>query len=380
MATGRVPTTANSPLTAKGDLFGYSTTQARVPVGNDGETIVADSSTSTGLRWQGSMAAGKNLLINGAMQIWQRGTSFTSNSSATNYTADRWVGQSNAATTFSRQATGDTTNLPFIQYCLRIQRNSGATGTDWINVAYSAESADSIPFAGRTVTVSFYARKGANFNDGTAALYFSLLSGTGTDQNSLVGYTGSATVATINPTLTTTWQRFSVTGTVAATATELGINAAFRGAGTAGAADYWELTGVQVELGSVATAFDTATGTIQGELAACQRYYWRTGGSQIYQGLAFGVGYSSTQAAIILRFPVTMRAVPTTFDFSTLALQRDPSAPIYVVTAIANINGNSGGLDAVNLAVTATGQTAGTVAQLMTNNSTSAYIGIGAEL
>lgn len=52
MATGRVPTTANSPLTAKGDLFGYSTTQARVPVGNNGESLVADSSASTGLKWQ----------------------------------------------------------------------------------------------------------------------------------------------------------------------------------------------------------------------------------------------------------------------------------------------------------------------------------------
>jgi hypothetical protein len=39
MATGRVPTTANSPLTAKGDLFGYSTAPARLAVGNDGEQI-----------------------------------------------------------------------------------------------------------------------------------------------------------------------------------------------------------------------------------------------------------------------------------------------------------------------------------------------------
>jgi hypothetical protein len=51
MATGRVPTTANSPLTAKGDLFTYSTAPARLAVGNNGETIVADSSTSTGLKW-----------------------------------------------------------------------------------------------------------------------------------------------------------------------------------------------------------------------------------------------------------------------------------------------------------------------------------------
>jgi hypothetical protein len=55
MATGRVPTTANSPLTAKGDLFTYSTAPARLAVGNNGETIVADSSTATGLRYTVSL-------------------------------------------------------------------------------------------------------------------------------------------------------------------------------------------------------------------------------------------------------------------------------------------------------------------------------------
>ena len=51
MATGRVPTTANSPLTAKGDLFTYSTAPARLAVGNNGETLIADSTASTGLKW-----------------------------------------------------------------------------------------------------------------------------------------------------------------------------------------------------------------------------------------------------------------------------------------------------------------------------------------
>jgi hypothetical protein len=59
MATGRVPTTANSPLTAKGDLFTYSTAPARLAVGNNGESLVADSSTSTGLRYRSAAYSAK---------------------------------------------------------------------------------------------------------------------------------------------------------------------------------------------------------------------------------------------------------------------------------------------------------------------------------
>jgi hypothetical protein len=52
MATGRIPTTANSPLTAKGDLFTFSTGSAKLAVGSDGDTLVANSATATGLEWQ----------------------------------------------------------------------------------------------------------------------------------------------------------------------------------------------------------------------------------------------------------------------------------------------------------------------------------------
>jgi hypothetical protein len=65
MATGRVPTTANSPLTAKGDLFTYSTAPARLAVGNDGETIVADSSTATGLKWAAPASGGLKKITSG---------------------------------------------------------------------------------------------------------------------------------------------------------------------------------------------------------------------------------------------------------------------------------------------------------------------------
>src|SRR5207302_146808 len=41
----------SSPLTNKGDLFGFSTANARVPVGSDGQVLTADSAQPTGLRW-----------------------------------------------------------------------------------------------------------------------------------------------------------------------------------------------------------------------------------------------------------------------------------------------------------------------------------------
>jgi hypothetical protein len=59
MATGRVPTTANSPLTAKGDLFTYSTAPARLAVGTNGQSIVADSNAATGLAYIGGVYSAK---------------------------------------------------------------------------------------------------------------------------------------------------------------------------------------------------------------------------------------------------------------------------------------------------------------------------------
>ena len=221
--------------------------------------------------------AGKNKIINGDTNIWQRGTSIAVTSgSAQVYTADRWW-YANAASgmsgTVSRQATGDTTNLPFIQYCARVQRTAGNTSTLNQYFAQDIETINSIPFAGKTVTVSWYARKGADYSPTSSFLSYQVRSGTGTDQSMYSGYTGSTNLVNANVTLTTTWQRFTATVAVGSTATQLGVFFFTAPTGTAGANDYFEITGIQMEAGSIATPFQTATGTIQGELAACQRYF-----------------------------------------------------------------------------------------------------------
>jgi hypothetical protein len=279
-------------------------------VGNDGETLVADSSATTGLRYQS--AYNGNAVINSCTDVWQRGTSFTSAGFV--YTADRWQFYPQGASNrdVSRQNAGST--LPTIQYCARIGRQSANTATTAMYFGQNLESAQSYQFAGQAVTVSFYARKGANYSATSDALAFGLFSGTGTDQNVFSSYTGQATVISQNATLTTSWQRFSFTGTVASTATELAMYFVYTPTGTAGAADYYEVTGIQLELGSVATTIKRAGGTIQGELDACQRYYQRISGSSIQ--VATGMAEAPTDVIFPIRATPQLRVTATSIDFS----------------------------------------------------------------
>jgi hypothetical protein len=274
---------------------------------------------------QGS--AGKNRALNSSMNVWQRGTSIAQAQNTTAYTADRWTlaTYSNAASTVSRQVTGDTTNLPNIQYCARVQRNSGQTGTSGLNFFQSFESINSIPLAGKSVTISAYIRAGATYLSSGASVNFIAYSGTGTDQNVLVSYTSQGTVATVTPTLTANWQRITVTGTVPTTATELAVGFFIGSVGTAGATDYVEVTGVQLEAANSVSNYAPNGATYQAELAACQRYYQKSynQGVTVPTNSSFGGSITGPSTSTVLnqsygyiKFPVVMRIAPTVTTYS----------------------------------------------------------------
>jgi hypothetical protein len=320
MATGRVPTTANSPLTAKGDLFGYSTTQARVAVGNDGETLVADSSATTGLRYQANFAAGKNKIINGDMGVWQRGTSFTITGGINQFTADRFFTGSSITTTITRE-TFTPGSAPIAGYestfflQAAVAANSGAS--DYSITEQRIE--DVRQFAGQTMTFSFWAKAAS----GTPQIALEV------QQN--FGSGGSATVSTPAGavTLSTSWARYSftvavpsVSGKTIGTTSYLtcllwltgGSTWNTRASSIGNQTNTFSIWGVQAEASNTATAFQTATGTLQGELAACQRYYQRFSGSTVATGFAS----STTVAQFVLNHKVSLRNATVSLGQNTM--------------------------------------------------------------
>jgi hypothetical protein len=204
--------------------------------------------------------------------------------------------------------------------------------------------------------------------------------------NQNFGSGGSGTVTTtVNSAVATTtaWTRFSYSVAVpsisgktlgASSYLELSFNTAEFVAVTL---DLW---GVMVEAGSNVTAFQTATGTIQGELAACQRYYYRNSDSSTNYApfIPAAITVNTTQSDAYLPLPVTMRTKPSSVDFSNLQTYDYVAGAAYAISNV-TITGNSSPNIAVVTLTFATA-TAGRFIIVRGNNSSSAFLGFSAEL
>ena len=263
--------------------------------------------------------AGKNKIINGDFGINQR--AFTSNTASSSFNFDRWA-QSNIGGSFTvtpqifTLGSAPVTGYESKNFLRGIVASQSAAG-DLANYRQAIESVRT--FAGQTVTVSFWAQAGS----GTPKIgaTFLQLFGSGGSPSSAVTVNGQST------TISTSWARYSFTfsipsisGKTLGTANDdnLRLEIWLSGgstydtrSGTVGIQNNtFDIWGVQVEAGSKATPFQTATGSIQGELAACQRYYYLhasgTSGS-----ICNFLYFNATTATAILTFPVQMRVAPT---------------------------------------------------------------------
>ena len=249
----------------------------------------------------GTGFAFRNRIINGGFDVWQRATSH----SAIGYgSADRWQ-VFTSSTSLTR-----STDVPtgFIYSCLM-------TGTSVTNAQFSQriEALNCADLVGQPITVSFWAKS----TSGSSQLGVILHSANATDN-----FSGVTVINSQLYTLTSTWTRYSVTLTTSAPAAAAnGVQVLFYRNGTESSTTF--ITGVQLEVGSVATPFERRP--YGQELALCQRYFCKSSSLNVVpvNGAAYataGMFFSSVAGAYLttaaytpfMKFPVTMRTEPAT--------------------------------------------------------------------
>jgi hypothetical protein len=274
----------------------------------------------------------KNRIINGAMVIDQRrgGASFTPSNGGQQYSVDRWSVQFDTAVTSVQRVSDAPTGF---QNSLKVTITTATTsgqaficqnieGYNWADIMYGSASA-------KTVTASFWVKSSI---PGTYT--FAMEDNAGTRC-----YTATYVINTAN-----TWQYVTVTipgettGTNWQYTTGYGVTAIFDlGCASVGTPNTWnttdtkrasgavqlaltvgatfQVTGVQLEKGSIATPFDYRD--YGRELILCQRYYQVYGGVS-YAGIASGMlTNTNTKASIANIFNTVMRAAPA-LNFSSL--------------------------------------------------------------
>jgi len=361
-----------------------STDNVWYPIGVGAHQHTNAADTPAVMPYSTYAAAGKNKIINGDFGINQR--AFTSITTSYTVGFDRWRFEySGGTTTMSAQAftPGNAIGGYEPTNYLRVV-TSGMSGTnDYSLIQYAIEDARTL--AGQTVTLSFWAKAAS----GTPNIGIS-------GYQNFPGGNGFTNLPTNVITIGTTWNRYSVTFTmpsvsgktiIAGSATYLYIGVS-SGSGVSGVFgnvglqnntfDFW---GVQLEAGSTATAFQTATGTIQGELAACQRYYYRQTGTDTNTFLS-NAGYGSNNAQYVyatITNPVTMRTTPTVLDYANV---RFGDGTNFALPTILTISASAGGASQRSIQIYYS--TGGLVQYrpywITCNTNAAAYIGLGAEL
>ena len=277
----------------------------------------------------------RNIIINGAMTVSQRGTSFTDNGdvSANAYTLDRFKSErdTDGAATITQSGTSPDGFTSSLKYDITTADTSLAA-SQYAQITYKVEARDLRHLAygtsaAKTITLSFYVRsnKTGNYNfvyeqednGNKLSSHQYTINSADTWERKVITTTGD-TAGVINNdggagfkmkwglAYGSTFSSGSVTNGWSAQ------NNANFGAGQGvnlfdSTSNEWYLTGVQLEIGSVATPFEHRS--FADELRRCQRYFYKNTDRPV--GMFIPDAADTDQAYGFVRFPVPMRGAPT---------------------------------------------------------------------
>jgi hypothetical protein len=285
-------------------------------------------------------AGRRNLIINGAMQVAQRGTSSTA---LTGYNVcDRWQVNGavfNFTTTQNTLTSSDTPYQYGFRNSLKTENTSAGTGASSYQLIRQRIEAQNVAQSGwdytnstSYLTLSFWVKSSLagtyyyhiRTNDGTAQMFISSVTLSSNVWKKVeLSMPGNSNITINNDTgegLNLNW--YVHLGTTYSGSVTLDDWVTYDG--NAQTPDYtqdwgntlgatFELTGVQLEVGSVATPFEQRS--FVEELALCQRYHYRITGNEVVNatdgGFAVATNWDGHTFFITLDFPTQMRAGPS---------------------------------------------------------------------
>ena len=319
---------------AEADIADGAVTTAKIAAGAVVEADIASNAVTSGKLGTDVQLGYRNVVINGAMQVAQRGTSTASITTAGYYTADRFRLGLSSLGTWTQSVEADAPTGSGFRNSLKVlctTANASPATSDNATIAHRLEGQNLQQFlkgtaSAKSFALSFWVKSNvtgtfiANLvdSDNTRSVSASYtISASATWEKKTIVFPADTTGAFDNDnnesfscifflgvgptftsgTLNTTWESLT------------NANRAVGQTNLASAtSNYWQITGVQLEAGAVATPFEFED--IGNTLRKCQRYYQlvATGTSKV---ISMGTAYSTSQFYSVYHNKVSMRTAPT---------------------------------------------------------------------